>query len=285
MRLQSKLPVVGACCACVGAFGDASGTVRPLGVTENRPAASAAEIVVLGCVHDLHRTHARYSTAELTKIIDGLHPQMILIEYPVDWFEEGKPRAEVLKLLERHTGSETEAAWAYCRDKRATCLPYDVKGRNDYYQATNFLQREEALFRAVLKEIDAKQPLAADAIDRHFNLKELCQHSSAEVINSPLCDEIVRTEHEFREQATKLVLGAGSDIPDKEFWAIEMQEWTDRNRSMADNICAVARENPGKRILVTVGFEHRYALKPLLTERCATAALREYWQVPGASAP
>jgi hypothetical protein len=167
----------------------------------------------------------------------------------------------------------------------ATCLPYDVKGRNDYYQATNFLQREEALHRAVLKEINAKQPLAADAIDRHFALKRLCRDSSAEVINSQLCDEIVRTEHEFRERATEVVLDNGSDITDKDFWAIMKREWVDRNTAMANNICAVARENPGRRIVVTVGFEHRYALKPLLAKRCAAAGLSEYWQAQGGSIP
>jgi hypothetical protein len=261
----------------------ASGPAALGGATETR--AVTAEVVVLGGLHDLHRTHPRYATADLAKIVRALHPQVVLIEYPVDWFENGRPQPGALRLLERNIGSETEVAWTYCRETGATCLPYDVKGRNDYYKATNFFDREEALRRAVLKEIDARQPLAGNAIDRHFQLKELCRQSPAEVVNSELCDEIVRTEHEFRERATDLVLATDSSVPDKEFWAIEKQEWTDRNRAMADNICAVTRENPGKRILVTVGYEHRYALKPLLVERCPTAALREYWQAYGTSAP
>jgi hypothetical protein len=299
-RLSGKLTAIAASCTCMAALGNAPGALRPtqgaagkdqrpvlasLAVAADGPAASTAEVIILGCLHGLHKTHPRYSTADLTRIVRALHPQVLLIEYQVDWFESGKPQPGVLKLLERNTGSETEVAWAYCKETGASCLPYDVKGRNDSYEATHFLDRGEALLRAVLKEIDATQPLAADAIDRHFKLKELCRDGPADVVNSELCDEIVRTEHEFRERATGLVLGTGSAIPDKAFWAIETQEWADRNQAMTDNICAATRENPGKRILVTVGSEHRYVLRTLLAERCPTATLREYWQVENASAP
>ena len=237
-----------------------------------------AEVVLLGGLHEHHKGHERYPTSLVARIIADVRPSTVLIEYPVDWFRDGRPTPGVLRLLESARGDETDVAWQYCKRSGVPCLPYDIARRNEYYEANAFAAREEPFLRAVLSELETHQPLLYLAVSEHFALKEQCRESAPEVVNSSLCDAIVATEHELRARATALVVRESS-IDDKAFGELEAREWSERNRVMAENICNAAKDRPGERILVTTGYEHRYRLKQLLRETCQVARLREYWEL------
>ena len=56
------------------------------------------------------------------------------------------------------------------------------------------------------------------------------------------------------------------------------KEWDDRNRAMAENVCAAARQSGPGTVVVIVGYEHRYALRPAIARRCPGLRLREFWE-------
>ena len=257
----------------------ATGINRP----KNPPARldpAVAEVVLLGGMHGYHKGHPRYPTSRVAEILDKLHPSLVLIEWSVNRFQDGKPLDETLKFLEETTGSEDEVAWSYSKRSGATCLPYDIAKRDKFYRDNKFFEREKPFYQAIWNELMANYPLLDLGVHQHFAIKAICRDSAAEVVNSALCDKIVETDHEFRSQVVELV-SREKDIPDEEFGQMEREEWSRRNRAMAENICQAAQGRLGQRIVVTMGYEHRYALKKLLSETCKVARVREFWEILG----
>jgi hypothetical protein len=58
----------------------------------------------------------------------------------------------------------------------------------------------------------------------------------------------------------------------------EKNQWIERNQIMAENIIGVAKENPGKRLVVLAGATHRYILRDLIGEQ-SFIDLKEYWEI------
>jgi hypothetical protein len=155
-------------------------------------------------------------------------------------------------------------------------LPYDIAGRNAFYRKHDFLRRSQALLDAFLAALETNHPMLSESIDRHFALKKKCNEGRPEVMNSELCDSVVELEHGFRRAVRQHLLERGelSSLSDTEFFALEDEEWDRRNQAMADNLCRLSKASGKLRHVATVGHEHRYALIPLLEERCTEVTLR-----------
>ena len=242
-----------------------------------------AEIILLGCMHDSHEEHVLFSTKVLKNIINKLQPDIVLIEYPVNKFKDGKPLPKTIQTLERKVTSEDEVAWAYCKRTGSICLPYDIKDRNQYYADVDFFKRINKLNKAkdllIKKELD---PVYMSIIKNHSKLfRTLFMNSSPKVINSEFFDKIVEEKRRIQRELDELVIKklTQSEYSDVNFPSLFQEHWQKRNNKMAENICTIAKEHPNKRILVNMGFEHRYIVKDLLIKSCSNIKINEYWEL------
>ncbi|MCP4677174.1 MAG: hypothetical protein GY854_16995 [Deltaproteobacteria bacterium] len=207
-----------------------------------------------------------------------MSPDILLIEYPLEWFQNGKPIPERLASLEDKNSGEGAVAWAYCKRTNAKCLAYDIEGRNKYYMKVNYFEREEIFLNAAVSELERLQPVVFEGWARLFSLKMHCNDVTAEIANSRVCDEISKNALEYLFSVLEQYL-PDLEVSDKEFAALFKETWERRNRAMAKNICNTAKEHPGDRILVTMGREHRYILKAMLEESCQFIELIEFWEI------
>ena len=99
-----------------------------------------------------------------------------------------------------------------------------------------------------------------------------------EAINSDAFDLTINIKHTvFYEIAPQILArynGYETAASDFTFLA---EQWKERNEIMAKNIINAAKENPGKRLVVVTGCEHRYILRDLLAKE-QSIELKEYWE-------
>lgn len=254
---------------------ECGGSVGPRSAPASNTARSRqSEVVLLGTGHDLSQTPS-FSPQVMVSIFEAFHPSILLLELPIDWFDGDSPAPNTRRILEKGTTSAMNIAWAYCRRTGVRCLPFDVRGRNDFYRETRFLDREDAFWDAFLQEAKARTPLPYEAVRRLATLKRSCSRAAPEVLCSTICDAVVENEHGYRDELARNLLSMGWAYSDAAFFELSTKEWNDRNRAMASNICDVGRNNAGARVIVTVGHEHRYALRRFLEENCRDVRLRE----------
>ncbi|MFO0735190.1 MAG: hypothetical protein U0270_04895 [Labilithrix sp.] len=237
-------------------------------------ASSSTEIVVLGVTH---RLTPRFPPERLAEIVASQRPSMVLLELPIDWYENGHPTTRIRAMLEKDGQAPDGLAWSYCQHANIWCGPFDLRGRNEFYRATRFIEREDVFWPAVFDLVKERAPLAGRAIAMHFELKSACTDSAPEQMNSSACDGIVALEHSYRAEVAGALV-PGSTMDDKGFLELSRKEWDDRNRAMAENVCAAARRSGPGTVVVIVGYEHRYALRPAIARECPELRLRELWE-------
>lgn len=157
----------------------------------------------------------------------------------------------------------------------------DREGRNEFYERTDFFARDDRFFAVLQKVLEQQDPGLLHALEKHHRLREECSQARPEIINSAICDEVSRTKHEFFHEVLALVVRKGwmRDYPDIAFADLKRSEWADRNQVMADNICEAVKTHRATQVLVTVGWEHRYAIKRLLADSCPEVRQLEYFEM------
>ena len=238
-----------------------------------------AEVIILGCVHQRHKDHKYFRTAVLKNILVKLDADIILIEEPIEFFVDGKPvPGEEEAIMRSGSAEELREAWKLCKSGKAKCLPFDIKGRDDYYIDEKYNEKQEKFFQALEKTVKIERPNIYDALDRASSLEVECANSFPETINSILCDEIAKQKITYIGKEVKYAMKE-MGLQEVEFAKMFKAFWQKRNQEMEKNICKIVEENIGRRIVVTVGWNHRYILKELIKNNCPKAEMREYWEL------
>ncbi len=211
-----------------------------------------------------------FKVEDLYKQLLEIKPDIILDESPIDnmW-----PMMDWLKGCADHSkkrgGGEAAAVLRYLEDHRAEVLPYDIKGRNDYFIKMKFFEKEQAFNVACSAYF--KQPSAnptalylyklIEGMGRKFGFHETKDQRSIYDINCPLCDVQVETYISLIRQVNKALFGIVREFSQyKRDFFRRMNFHARRDKAMISNILSYNRQFQDKTIVVLCGYFHRYAL-------------------------
>ena len=198
-----------------------------------------AQVAVLSTLHQLHEEVPGYSFADLSRAIERLAPDVLCVEVT----------------------AERLAARAPERNKReypAAIYPLiDAHGYRAYP-----MEPSEPMYGALVRPYVAAskafaeaRPAQAEAFDRYGEAAYAALRAywtTAASVNDPVTDQVLRAKHDLQEA----LVGPG-----------ERAGWQAWNQHFLDVIVRAAADNPGKRIVVTVGAEHGYWLRERLAQR------------------
>ena len=245
--------------------------------------AKKTEIIVIGTVHQPTKN---YSTEDLANIFHKVKPNIILIEWPVNWFE-GNGIEKLKKMSKDNPGLERSATLKYLDNNKYVQLRYyDIKNRNKFYQDKDYFKQEDAFMsnRSKLYQDKKLSETAKLLFDQEINVYQIRDGFGAEyprVINSEACDAALSIKQEVTKnndlELTKIVPELKEH---NNFIIMSNNFWDKRNHSMVKNILNYSKQYQGKKIAVLCGFEHRYYLRKLLkeAEKSNNIVLKEYWE-------
>jgi uncharacterized protein (DUF433 family) len=252
----------------------------------DKPGAST-EVIIIGGLHERHRDNTNYSTKALTEIIVGLKPTAILVELPPTI--GGKPTIEKHRIVPRLLPfPELDAVNAASEVLKVPIICYDRPGRNEFYREAHYFDRQKRANEALqvwCRTLAETNPESVDLqvaqvwSDACGAQDWLGRRADSQVINSEGFDRIIWIKHNIYYRVIPKLLKKYPDqqqlIEDLEFAA---KVWAERNRIMAENISAIAKQFGGRRLAVIAGNEHRYILRDLLANQ-REIVLKEFWEV------
>lgn len=210
------------------------GMLAPVAAAAVTPAAAApAEVVVLVTLHQLHLTTPGYTFKALGQAIEKLQPDVLCVELQPD---------DLTLRPDQSTKQEY------------TAVIYSLIDRHHYRVYS--LEPAEPAYSAILKPyIQAGQafsvqlPDQAEAFSRYSDGVYIGLQSywtSPARVNDQVTDAVLRAKHELQQA----MVGDGERVG-----------WERWNRHFLAVILTAVKENPGRRIVVTVGAEHGYWLR------------------------
>jgi hypothetical protein len=244
-----------------------------------RPAPQTpTEIVVVGTVHTATE---KYSVQDLVRIFQKVRPDVILFEYPADMMTPGFEFKSVVK-----DSLEQQAVLEYVKGTGAKIRPYDIAGRNVFYERTHYFERQrqcnqELNARIDTKGLSAEAQKVVDALDAANARRDAIGRSDPMAINSFQADTASNDRQWFMNQGIPEIVRLTPGLRGCEaFWNASRAYWILRNDEMLRNIRRFATEFAGKRLVVLCGYEHRYYLRSHLYDwdEQPGYVLKEYWE-------
>lgn len=210
----------------------ATWTILPAAAASPTPQ-SAATVIVVDTLHQMHAQVPTYDNEVLRRTIEGLHPDVLCVELQPDDLEArpAEPNkqeypAVVYPLIDRH--------------------PYRVYAME---APEPLAGRILAPYLANARTFDAQQPARSEALGKYTEglYAALKAHwTSPAAVNDATTDIAMRAKHALQES----LMGPA-----------EHTGWEAWNTHFLQVIERAAHENPGRRIVVTVGAEHGYWLR------------------------
>ena len=201
-------------------------------------AAGSAEVIVLSTLHQLHAKTDGYSFADLSDVIEQIHPDILAVELTAVGLESRREQSTkqeyqrvVFPLLDKHNYE---------------AVPLEPP-QPLYDELVN-------LFRKSQKDLSEQNPVGAETFNLYMDslfeyLGELWVSPAA--VNSRATDILFESKHRFQSAL---------------FGPTEAQAWLGWNQHFLQQIVQTAAANPDKRILVLVGAEHAYWLRAHLAD-------------------
>ena len=248
--------------------------------------AQKTRVVIVGTIHKAHHENPKYSPETLKEIIASLKLDAILNELPLSLVEaNGRP---IKKIRDKYKSPECWAADTVATQLNIKQIPFDRPDRQENFKKTNYFERQkrsnklankwgELVMKQDPNSIDlkiAKLMSYAGQAEGH-----LFRNSAPEIINSEAHDSIIRIKKSLWYDILPTILKKypGYELLTEDYH-FARDQWSERNRIMADNIIKAAKEYPGKRLVVVTGATHRYILRDLLKKE-KSIELKEYWQI------
>jgi len=214
-------------------------TLATAGISQEiASAAGPAEVIVLSTLHQLHAQTDGYSFADLSDIIEQLHPDILAVELTAADLESRREQSTkqeyqrvVFPLLDQHN--------------------YEVVALEPPQPLYDELV---SLFRKAQKDLSEQNPVGAETFSLYMDaLFEMLGERwvSPGAVNSRATDILFESKHRFQSA----LFGPG-----------EAQAWQGWNQHFLQQIVQSAEANPDKRILVLVGAEHAYWLRAHLAD-------------------
>lgn len=195
-----------------------------------------SEIFILATLHQYHATSKYYSFETLSRIIEGLHPEILAVELtPTD----------LVSHKEQKTKQEYQKSIFPLIDKHKYLTVPLEPSEPDFTRLVSLIRESD-------KDLSEKSPGKADAFSKYVD--SLYDYlfktwDSPLSVNSNCTDALFEVKHNYQN--------AIYDDRQKQGW----EGW---NTHFLEKILETAQKNKGKRIVVTVGAEHAYWLREKL---------------------
>lgn len=220
-------------------------------------------------VGTMHNQANNLIEADLYQLLCEIRPDIILFEFPIE--AENEMMQWLDATIEAGCGLEARVLKRYMKDHPLILKPYDIKGRNDYYQNHRFpfIEQDREIVLADLLQRHDVPPLTKslnemnDALDRMFwgDLDNL----SLREINTPDSDRLVKHQIALNLAINRALINLTPELmPYSDAFERRENYELRRERSMARNILAYNDQYSDSKIVVICGFFHRFAIIELL---------------------
>ena len=245
----------------------------------------ATEVVVIGTAH---QPGPFFTHDTLSEILQQQNAQVLLMEGDrSDFDKEGGLGKDLVVRLGKELASSVEgpAVVKYEQVSGVRAQPFDIEGRNRFFQEKDYFRKQAALLAKIssLYEENKLSPEAAGLIETLSAFSQIIDKFALdrpEVFNSAASDAVVERDHQYLYDGIRKIVALTPALKDfSSFWSETSEFWIRRNDAMVQNILGYVKQNPGKRIVVICGFEHRYYLRRELAkqEKSLGFVQREYW--------
>ncbi|MFC5272343.1 hypothetical protein [Adhaeribacter terreus] len=208
--------------------------------------ASPAEVQVLATIHKFHLSNPNYPYAKVTQLIQTFNPDIIAIEIRPEDLKEDTTYLkqfyplEMRQVLKDFPLEKVRGIDWYGEEMRGKKMPSDVF-KNEQTELGKIKKLEREMNRDSLV-IPRLAPLA----ELGKQQAELARTAPPAVLSNGQYDELTRNFYEVLDEAVK---------------DTRYETYTNFNRRrdeiITENIVNLVQENPGKRIIVLLGANHR----------------------------
>ena len=237
------------------------------------------EVTVIGTVHG---PTARFTEGTLIDILKRVQPDLILLELDPSFFDGS------FVLPEKYQGItlETKAVTAYGKLAAVKLRPFDIEGRNKFYQEHDYFKHELSLNQEINRmhgagQLSPEARLIFEGLLALAAVRDACGAERPEVINSSACDAAIEKKQDYAFKGIGKIVELTPALKEfKPFWSLADDFWARRNEAMVRNVVRHAKEVRAKRVVVLCGYEHRYYLRKRLAEQAPGEGfvLKEYWE-------
>lgn len=210
-----------------------------IGLPLDHGKAKKPKVYVLSALHQLHDKTPYYSFDELTRIIDRIDPDVIVVELTP---------ADLASRKEQVNKQEYQRSVFPLAEKRGYELVPMEPAEPKFSEIVGVVRRSESALRTASPDKAAAFTIYANYLWEHL----LNTWKSPADVNSAETDAMFAVKHGFQNEL---------------FGPEQKKGWEAWNRHFLDRITETARNNPGKRILVVVGAEHSYWLRSRLADK------------------
>ncbi len=253
--------------------------------------AQQTEVTIIG---NIHQPVPNYNANTLYNILTKIHPDFLLQELDSSFFDSD------FQFKENPTENEGIASARYIAQYPATKMrPFDFEGRNEYrkeigsrptdgltidlldslYNQNLLSKRQSEIYKTYEGLLEPLMVAASKSLEHFNNSKTDSICAQRQYYQYTMLPKIINVREEFSNQFhTK---PNGEKISYQEGFQLACNFWDLRNQTMAKNILKIANNNKGKRIVVLIGFMHRYyiisELKRLISHN-RNIKLKEFYE-------
>lgn len=256
----------------------------------NYSIAQKTEVIVIG---NIHQPVPNYNSDTLLTILQKLKPDFLLQEIDHSFFNAD------YTFKKPPTENEGIASVKYIQQHPKTQMrPFDFEGRNEYRKINGFNPTEglaikllDSLYRQ--KKLTKRQARIYKTYNDLLEPLKIAASKDPVTFNNSYNDRQSQRRQYYQYQKLLSVMQNRSEFSDTYFvkpngekisyvkgFQLASEFWDLRNKTMALNILQVAKDYPGKRIVVLTGFMHRYYIIRELkmhTEANTNIVIKEFY--------
>ncbi len=210
------------------------------------------------------------NTDTLIEILNKIKPDVVLIELDSSFFTK-KFDFDTLNfpdILEK--SNENNATFFYKKSYKIDIRPFDITGRNDFYERTDFFRKQGEMYskisdlynKGMLNERNRKD---FELFDFTLNLTNNIKYSSLQELNSLPALKLTELRQKILYNETIEIVKSDSLLHKWiDFAELQKDFWIKRNKVMVENIVKISKQYKKEKIVVFVGANHKYFILNLL---------------------
>lgn len=220
-----------------------------------------------------HEANEYINPDSLTAALNRIKPDLILIELESRHFTKDYDFDLTKYSIEDYlTTNENIASYKYKQQYGTQLRPFDIDGRHDFYEKENYRERENKLFGEMLNMHKNNKFSESCKIDFEILLSALNSYSklnfsSLRESNSDVATKFLALKNKISFEIMISIVQRTKELEKwMSFAKLRKDYWDKRNNTMAENIIKYTDEFKGKRVVVLVGNDHKYALVEMLKQ-------------------
>ncbi len=234
-------------------------------------------ITIIGTMHN---PTPKVDAGRILEAVKRVNPDLILMEFDSSLMDSTG------KMLVDVKSNETTAMREFLKIKDIPVRPFDYKFRNKFYRDNKTFENEEkfskrmdSLYRAGAMDEGTKWFLQTYS-KLNFTLKYF-DNAELQTVNNASTSALLELRQDLMYNGLLKAAECTPAMKDLlKFWKENGEFWNFRNSEMTKNIIRYANDFKDKKIVILVGYYHKYALVKNLKKEMPdnNYILKEYWE-------